>query len=54
MKTLEQRIKILQDLGLVFDENKRNFTGKAGKVDMDVVQYGSEELFDKQVKRLKI
>lgn len=46
---LQERLKILKELGLVYDEKSRNFKGAKGKIDQDTVQYGTDELFEKSV-----
>lgn len=52
--TTEQRVKLLTDLGLVYSEKYRNFYHKyKGKIDDDIVVYGNEEEFEKQINKLR-
>jgi hypothetical protein len=50
---LEERIAALKLIGLTYDETTRYFTGQAGKIDQDVVQYGSEALFNMKYEKCK-
>lgn len=52
MKTVEERISQLTDLGAIYDEKNRAFIKDNVRIDVDVVQYGSDLLFEKQLKKL--
>lgn len=49
---LEDRIAKLQELGCTYDEKSRSFKNGNVKIDIDVVQYGTDQLFEKQLKKL--
>ena len=51
--TLTDRIILLASLGLTYDEKSRSFKGEKGKIDQDIVQYGTDELFEKWIKKLR-
>lgn len=54
MTTTTTRIKLLQELGLVYNEKYRNFYHPTkGRIDHDVVVYGSDEDFEKCLKKIK-
>lgn len=52
--TIPSRVKALTDLGLTYNEKYRNFYHPAkGRVDQDIVVYGSDEEFEKILNKLK-
>lgn len=48
-----RKYRIRMPGGLVSGEKSRSFKGEKGSIDQDVVEYGSDELFDKMVKKMK-
>lgn len=50
---LEERMEALELIGLKFDPASRYFKGDSGKIDQDVVQYGTQELFNKHYLKCK-
>ncbi len=53
MTTIDTRIKILTDAGFIYNEIKRAFIRDTVRIDVDVVQYGSDKLWEKQLERIK-
>lgn len=52
---LEKRIEQLSELGYVYQQKSRNFIHPSGaKIDHDIVVYGTDLLFEKHLKKLKI
>lgn len=51
---LEDRIAILVENGFIHDERTRNFTNGGNKIDVDIVEYGTDQLFEKHLKKFKI
>lgn len=52
--TIPARITLLTTIGLTYSEKYRNFYHPTkGRIDHDVVVYGSDEEFLKQVSKLK-
>lgn len=51
---LQERIKILVDLGFIYDEKSRNFISEKGKIDQDIVEYGNDILFEQHLKKIKL
>lgn len=52
--TLEERIESLTKKGLAYDDKKRCFIREKGNIDHDIVVYGTDLLFEKHLKKLKI
>jgi hypothetical protein len=47
----KQRIERLTELGFTYNERYRNFAKGKHYIDHDIVVYGSDEVFEKQIKK---